>query len=142
MPELYMPTITTFAAGLQGIVFTALSLMVVAERSRTRVNLGSGETPEAASPDARATKLYMAVRAHGNFAEYVPLILVLTALIEIHTGPTLLVKCLAFGLVLARLLHPIGIRMKAFNPYRSAGFVLTMVILAVASGKLIMLALG
>ncbi|MEJ0047323.1 MAG: MAPEG family protein [Rhodospirillales bacterium] len=135
MTDLHAPVVTMLATAILGLLFALLSVLVVTTRTTTKIDLGTDE-PAAASP------LYVAVRSHGNFSEYVPLTLLLVGLIEIHTGATLLVKVLAFGLVFARVIHPLGMRMKAPNPFRAGGFVLTVLILAVASIKAIMLSLG
>ncbi len=139
MPDLHQPTATLIHAALLGVIYIVLSVQVVLARTSGKVNLGSGETPEIAGPDAVATPLYLAVRSHANFAEYVPFVLLLIGLIELRTGPTLTVKLLGAGLVLARILHPVGMRMKAPNPFRAGGFALTIAVLAVASIKALLL---
>ena len=133
MPEFYQPTATLTHAAILGLIYVVLSVQVVLARTSGKVNLGSGETPEAASSEMAATPLYVAVRCHANFAEYVPLALLLIALIELRTGPTLMVKLLGAALVLARIMHPVGMRMKAPNPFRAGGFALTLIVLVAAS---------
>jgi hypothetical protein len=135
MIALYAPTVTLHAAALLGVLFVVLSLMVVFSRTVSKVNLGTGETPAAASAEPVATPLFIAVRSHANFAEYVPFTLLLIGLIEMRTGGTLTVQLLAGGLVLARAIHPIGMGMKAPNPFRAGGFLLTIAVLATASVK-------
>ncbi len=83
-------------AALLGLLFIALSLRVVLLRHRLQVGIGSGGHEE----------LTRAMRAHGNFAEYVPLALVLLILVEAGTAAsTLIVHVLGASLVVARLLH-------------------------------------
>ena len=65
--------ITTIYASLLGLLFVALSLRVIRTRGCVGVALGSGADP----------LLQRAVRVQANFAEYVPLALVLMALVEI-----------------------------------------------------------
>jgi len=132
MTDLHQPTITLIAAALLGLIFAVLCVLVVLQRGKYKVNLGSGEIPAAAT-DPASSPLLVAVRSQANFAEYVPLILVLVGLIELRTGPTLLVKLLAFGLVLARAMHPLGMKLPAPNPFRAGGFVLSLLILLDAS---------
>jgi len=139
--NLHVPEITMLAAAVLGLIFSVLSLMVVTQRATGKVNLGSGETPEAARSTADATPLFVAVRSQANFSEYVPLALLLIGLIELTAGPTLLVKLLAGALVLARLAHPVGMRMNAPNPFRAGGFLLSVVVVAAASVKLLLMAL-
>lgn len=94
--------ITLFYAGLLGLLFLALSVWVISRRFKFRVSIGEGESPE----------LRAAVRAHGNFAEYVPLVL----------------------LLLGRLSHAIGIQIpKVPNPYRLVGIMATFIALLLGS---------
>lgn len=128
MTELHYPGTTLLAGALLGLIFAVLSILVVVQRGAYKVNLGSGETPAAAS-DPAASPLLVAVRSQANFAEYVPLILILLALVEMRTGSGWKLQALAYGLVVARVAHPIGMRLKAPNPFRAAGFLLTIIIL-------------
>ncbi|MGL5482900.1 MAG: MAPEG family protein, partial [Aeromonas veronii] len=57
-----MVHITLIYAGLLGLLFLGLSFWVVKRRAQFGVMIGQGEAPE----------LLAAIRAHGNFAEYVP----------------------------------------------------------------------
>jgi len=141
VPDLHQPTATLTHAAMLGVIYIVLSVQVVLARTSGNVNLGSGETPEAASASVTATPLYLAVRSHANFAEYVPMVLLMIGLIELRTGPTLLVKLLGGGLVVARILHPVGMRMKAPNLFRAGGFGLTITVLAVATIKALLITL-
>ncbi len=133
MTDLHAPAVTTLAAALLGLIFAVLSGMVVAGRISGKEDLGDGDTTK--------YPLFIAIRCQGNFAEYVPLTLLLIALVELHTGPTSLVKGLAAALVLARLMHPVGMRLPAPNPLRAGGFIITLVVLAVASVRGLLLTL-
>jgi uncharacterized membrane protein YecN with MAPEG domain len=132
MSDLYPPVVTMLSTAVLGLLFALLSVLVVTTRTTTKIDLGTDDAT-ASSP------LYTAVRSHANFAEYVPLTLLLIGLIELHTGETLLVKVLAFGLIFARVIHPLGMRMKAPNPFRAGGFLITVLILSVASIKAVLL---
>ncbi len=68
-----MMHITLIYAGLLGLLFLLLSFWVVKRRAQFKVMIGEGEAPE----------MRAAIRAHGNFAEYVPLTLLLMALCEL-----------------------------------------------------------
>ena len=104
--------ITLIYAGLLGLLFLLLSFWVVKRRAQFKVMIGEGEAPEMLS----------AIRAHGNFAEYVPLTLLLMALCEL-AGVGALWLHLGGGLLLAgRILHAIGIQIpKAPNKPRLFG---------------------
>jgi uncharacterized membrane protein YecN with MAPEG domain len=124
MPDLHVPSVTTLAASLLGLIYVVLSLQVIAGRFSGKVDLG--DTGNTRHP------LFVAVRSHANFAEYVPLSLLLIGLLEVRTGPSLLVKGLAAALVLARLMHPFGMRMKAPNPFRAGGVVITLSVILIS----------
>ena len=63
--------IAIYAAPL-AFLYIALAINVIRLRFKHRVSLGAGEVP----------KLERAIRAHGNFAEYVPFALLLIGLSE------------------------------------------------------------
>jgi uncharacterized membrane protein YecN with MAPEG domain len=121
------------AAGLLGILFVVLSIQVVAGRFSGKMSLGAG--------DADITNpLFVAVRCHANFAEYVPLALLLIGFIEVQTGASWLVAGLAAALTLARLMHPVGMRLAAPNPFRAGGIIITLSVIAIASVRVLLLA--
>lgn len=107
-----MMHITLIYGGLLGLLFLLLSFWVVKRRAQFKVMIGEGEAPEMLS----------AIRAHGNFAEYVPLTLLLMALCEL-AGVGALWLHLGGGLqLLGRILHAIGIQIpKAPNKPRLFG---------------------
>jgi uncharacterized membrane protein YecN with MAPEG domain len=86
--------VTPIYAGILAILFFVLSIRVVALR-RYGASLGDGgDAP-----------LQRRIRGHGNFAEYVPLILVMMAMLELSRYSTYLLHGLGVTLVVARLLH-------------------------------------
>ena len=97
MPPL---TITAVAASVLALVFIRLSLAVITLRRRHRVSLGSGGRED----------LERAIRAQGNFAEYVPLSVLLLACLEWNGAPWWLVAVPGVGVVLGRLFHARGIQ--------------------------------
>ena len=92
--------ITLIYAGLLGLLFLLLSFWVVKRRAQFRVMIGEGEAPE----------MLAAIRAHGNFAEYVPLTLLLMALCELAGVGALGLHLGGVLLVVGRILHAIGIQ--------------------------------
>lgn len=89
-------TIVPLHAGLLALIFLGLSLRVVYLRRTLRVGLGSGGHES----------LNRAVRAHANFAEYVPLALVLLLGLEAGTAlPAWALHALGLALMLGRVLH-------------------------------------
>jgi uncharacterized membrane protein YecN with MAPEG domain len=92
------PTLTSFYIAALALIYFALSGWVVAGRLKFRVNHGDG----GAAPMNRR------IRAHANFAEYVPLILLMVTLLEAGGASRFTVHALLLPLVVARVLHPIG----------------------------------
>jgi len=87
-------TITPLYAGILAILFLVLSLRVVALRGHG-ASLGDGGNPI----------LLRRIRGHGNFAEYVPLILLMMAMLELSHYSVYLLHAFGVILVVARLLH-------------------------------------
>mgnify|MGYP001544498271 FL=1 len=50
------------------------------------------------------------VRRHQNFLEYVPMVLILMAVIELNGGSTRFLFAIGFLLVVARLAHAVGLK--------------------------------
>lgn len=92
--------ITLIYGGLLGLLFLLLSFWVVRRRAQFKVMIGEGEAPEMLS----------AIRAHGNFAEYVPLTLLLMALCELARVGALWLHLGGVLLLAGRILHAIGIQ--------------------------------
>jgi hypothetical protein len=86
--------ITAFYAGLLALVFLALSLRVVQFRRRG-ISLGDGGSPH----------MLRVMRGHANFAEYVPLILVLMLILEFGRTPVYVLHALGIMLVVGRVSH-------------------------------------
>lgn len=123
--------VTLVSAGALGLIYFVLSANVVRMRAATKVMNGDGAERE------ETRKLHTAIRAHGNFAEYVPLILILLGGIESLGASHNLVLGLASALVIGRILHPIGMGMKPPNVFRAGGVLLTWAVLVIASVTLL-----
>jgi len=93
------PAVTSGYAAVLALIFVALSGWVIAGRGQFRVNLGDGGQAD----------MNRRIRAHGNFAEYVPLVLLLAALLETSGTSRPTIHVLLLTLVVARILHPIGL---------------------------------
>lgn len=120
-----MVHITLIYAGLLGLLFLGLSAWVVRRRAQFGVMIGQGEAPE----------LLAAIRAHGNFAEYVPLTLLLMALSEMAGASALLLHAGGIMLLVGRVLHAIGIQIpRAPNVPRFVGTLLFWFSLGLFSG--------
>ena len=119
-----MISITAFYAALLALVFVALSRNVILYRRRQRIAIG-------AEGDAG---LLRRVRAQGNFAEYVPLALVLIAFAEIQGLMPPLIHALGLALLTGRLVHAYGLTRTPENfRFRVTGIALTFAVLALAA---------
>jgi uncharacterized membrane protein YecN with MAPEG domain len=127
-----LPSITAAYLGILALLYAALGLQVSRLRRGHRVLFGDGEN----------LKLRSAIRAHANFAEYVPLIVVMVAMLEMSGVPASRVHLLMAALLLARLLHPLGMyagpRTLQFQVCRVGGTVLTSLVL-IGSAALLLL---
>lgn len=124
---------TLLTAGSLGLVFFVLGLRVVQRRLAGMVSMGDGGDPA----------LLERIRAHGNFAEYVPFLLVLMAGIEMtagHHSPWLWLT--GGSLVLARISHAIGMSRPSPNAFRSVGVAVTFTLMIGLSLWALALGLG
>ena len=80
------------------------------------------------------TQMLRAMRVHSNFAEYVPLSLLLLYLVEVQGGWPLLVHALGLCLVTGRLAHAYGVSRtnENFN-FRIAAMAMTFTVLVTTS---------
>jgi uncharacterized membrane protein YecN with MAPEG domain len=94
-----MLLVTAIFASILALMFIKLSFDVISFRRKNKVSLGGGGIEE----------LERAIRAHGNFAEYVPLGLFLIGALELNEAPLELVAPLGVLLIAGRYLHAKGI---------------------------------
>jgi len=119
---------TPLYAAIFGLMFVLLGLRAVSLRRRYGVSLGDG---------GRAL-LRRATRVHANFAEYVPLALVIVGFLEVRTGSVAWAHALCVALLVGRVLHAWGVSQEKENlRYRVAGMVLTFGVLITASLRLL-----
>lgn len=110
-----MLPITLATAGTAALVNFWLSWRIGQIRTSEKISIGDGGNP----------KLIARMRAQLNFAEYVPIVLVLMALIEAAKGPSLWLEILAGLFVLGRITHPLG--MDGWMPGRVYGMASTSI---------------
>jgi uncharacterized membrane protein YecN with MAPEG domain len=94
-----MLLVTSIIAAVLTIVFVKLSFAVIGLRRKNKVALGSGGHDD----------LERAIRAQGNFAEYVPFGIILIACLELNGAPWWLVAIPGITLIIGRLFHAKGI---------------------------------
>ena len=94
-----MLLVTSIIAAVLTIIFVKLSFAVIALRRKNKVGLGNGGHDD----------LERAIRAQGNFAEYVPFGIILIACLELNGAPWWLVSIPGITLIIGRLFHAKGI---------------------------------
>ena len=112
-----MYLVTAFYAGLLALAYASLSVIVIRTRHRRSISLGHGDCAE----------MEHRMRAHGNFAEYIPLALLLLGLLEAQRAPWWLLHGLGVTLLLGRVLHASAfLRNQGRGNTRVAGMALTL----------------
>lgn len=116
--------ITALYASLLALIFLALSIRVIGFRRVVRIGLGDGGD----------SALLRRVRVHANFAEYVPLCLILIGLAESLRAPPILLHGLGGLLLAARISHAYGVsRQPETFAWRVSGMVGTLTAIGVAA---------
>jgi len=103
--------ITLTIAGAAAILHVWLSLRVSRLRRPLRIGVGDGGNEV----------LMRRMRAHGNFAENVPIFLVLIGFLELATGGSLWLWGASILFILARIAHAFGMDRAGANWMRVAG---------------------
>ncbi len=120
--------ITPFYAALIALIFVILSVRTLLLRRRLGIAIGTGED----------LKLTRAMRVHSNFAEYVPIALILIYFLEVGTDTDVWIHILCVSLIGGRLLHAYGVsQIKEDYRFRVAGMMLTLGCIIFASTRLI-----
>lgn len=116
--------IVPFYAALLALLFIGLSIRTIRLRHRLKIGLGTGDSPA----------LLRATRAHANFAEYVPLALLLLCLLEAQGLGVVWLHSLGGFLLLGRLVHAYGVsQVHEQLLFRVAGMALTFIVLLSAA---------
>lgn len=114
-------------------IFLALFFRVSARRSAVGASIG----------DAGDTVLHERIRQHGNFIEWVTLVLILLALAEAADANSFALHTAGGFLVVGRLLHPLGLKANtAVHPLRIAGNSLNLLAVAILAVLIAMARFG
>jgi len=117
--------IVSLYASILAIIFIILSVRTIRMRRKAGTAIGLGT-------DA---SLQRAIRAHGNFAEYVPLVLILMMLLEMNDGSVIVLHGCGVAFVVGRILHAYGIsNANEVFKWRVSGMILTFTVLSVLIG--------
>ncbi len=115
-------------ASILALLFVALSVRTLRMRRRLKIAIG----------DAGNQAMLRAMRVHSNFAEYVPLSLLLIYFVEVSGANSLLVHVLALCLLAGRASHAFGVsQVKENYTFRAFGMVTTFATLIAASAYLV-----
>ena len=124
---MHMPSITATYLAFLALLYTVLAVQVGRLRRDNLVLFGDGDN----------IKLRSAIRAHANFIEYVPIIALLVAMLEMSGISATRVHVLMGALLVARLLHPLGMYSKPgtwqFSAGRVGGIMITISVLIAAA---------
>lgn len=120
-----MLTIVPIFSAIFAVFFVLLSVNVIRARRRHKVGIGTGQN----------TAVERAMRVHANFAEYVPLALLLILMLEINKESNLLVIGLCSALLVGRLVHAFGVSMENERfIFRVTGMGATFTVILLAAG--------
>ncbi len=125
--------ITPIYAAILAIIAVILAGRVTLNRVRYKVDIGDGGN----------TLMLQTIRVHGNFIEYVPLALILLALVELAGARAWVLHLLGLALLIGRLLHAWGLsRTAGPNLGRLIGAVLTDAMILACAVVLLLWASG
>lgn len=94
--------ITSIYASLLALLIVRLSVAVIKLRRKNRVSVGDGGNEA----------LQLAIRAHANAVEYIPIALMLLLTLELNGAPKILIHILGVTLLIGRILHAMGLPAK------------------------------
>lgn len=126
MPAMNLLQTLAIYAAILGFIFFALSAMTIRRRRAGRISLGAGEDET----------LLRRMRAHANFAEYVPFALLLISGAVVSGANAYFVHGCGIVLVAGRLLHAKAIY-DGTIPLRAAGMMATFAVIVAASGYIV-----
>lgn len=120
--------IASFYAALLGLMFVFLSAYVIKGRFKYGVAIGDGGSQP----------MLQRIRMHANFAEYVPIALLLLLMVDFYRYGPLLVHILGATLVVARIFHAWGLNgSSGTSKGRVIGASLTLLVIAICALLLI-----
>jgi uncharacterized membrane protein YecN with MAPEG domain len=122
-------TITGLYASLLFFLYFKLTRNVINLRKKNNIVLGDGKNQ----------LLQMAMRAHGNFIEYVPMGLILMGALEFNKMNKLIVFVLGAFFLAGRIYHAASLQKEININFRIRGMKLTLYSMALMAGLNILL---
>ena len=110
---------TSIYASLSGLLLAWLAIQTIKARRVNKIKLGDGGIFE----------LQSAMRAHANFAEYMPITIILLFLLEYNGSPVFLIHIIGILFLIGRWIHAQGL-LKNNLRKRAQGMGFTLIILA------------
>jgi len=125
-----IPEISLLYCGILALMYVGLTSNVGRWRGKEKRSLGHDTDP--------GSPLFRAVRAHGNFMEYVPFLCLLMVLDEMTGRSVIGVHVIGGSLVIGRGLNAYGILSSGnFNRFRMVGALITILIMIALGGILV-----
>ncbi len=119
-----MSMVITIYAPAFALLYVVLSMNVIRTRRREKVGLGAGGNPA----------VERAMRVHANFAEYVPLALLLLLILEQSGAQAIWLHGLFLTLLAGRLVHAWGVSQQDEDfRFRVSGMVMTFSVIIASS---------
>jgi len=125
-------SITGFYASLLALLFIGLSINIIRLRLQNKTGIGDGGHKVLAK----------AVRVHGNFAEYIPMALLMLGIYEVNGANPIMLHIFGAALFIGRIFHAIGLsKTIGVSKQRQIGMLsvfIVMLILAIENIRLFM----
>ena len=99
---MHQPSITALYLAVLALLYTVLAVRVARLRQANRASFGDNDSAQ----------LRSAIRSHANFIEYVPIITLMVAKLEMAGASAMRVHLLMGALLASRLAHPLGMYAK------------------------------
>lgn len=113
--------ITGLYLGLLALMYLGLSVYVIAARLQGKIGMGDGGDET----------LIRRIRIHGNFAEFVPIQLLLLLCLELQNVDAIWLHVTGLAILLGRVFHAWGLIISPYATWqRQAGMMLTFAVLA------------
>ena len=126
------PIITATYAAILAVYFVAMSAYVITMRAKTDTLLGPGDN----------IQMLVAMRRHGNLAEYMPFAILVMALAEALGLSATWLHVAGIALVAGRLIHPFGITAQSPLAPRVIGVLATFAAILIPAGGIFLTTLA